>query len=340
MLQSSLGDIPFDLFLGPGNYSVEKYHRRDLAIPLDDLLGEEVLGRIFPGMLAASRAEGKTYLLPFMGEVEVLNFRTDLFEKAGFENPPETWEEFEQFADRLTDQEKQKYGISIILGGRFFFYQNAYVPLLRSFGGTAVGSDGHVDLSSRAAHKTFRTLKRWWKKGLISPACKTKSGAPDDFTSGITAMFPNWQSRGLWALRRGTMTGKIGFAPLPGSKKVGSLFAVHGAMILKGSTMQKESALYLKEVVLGYAQKDIIAAGKMAVTGDAYTPDRMPEWMIEVGKTLSNGYTLPEPMLTQEVSEYVCVAFEEYLDSDSDDPAPFLEKANREINQRIYSRQE
>ena len=340
MLQASMGEVTFDLMLSPSNYNVEQYNLRGLVDPLDDLIPADFKARMFPGMLECSRADGKLYLLPFMGEVQVLNYRKDLFDKAGLTDPPRTWAEFEAYAEKLTDAKNKQYGMSLCLAQNFFFLQNTYLVLLRSLRGRAVDDDGHLNLTSPEAHEVFRMLKRWWKKGLVSPACKNPMGSADDFKSGITAMFPNWQSRGQWAQRNEALKPHIRFAPLPEAHRVGSLIAVHGGMILKGTERQKEAAQFLSEAMIGYAQKEIIAAGKMPVTRDMYAKGRVADWILEVGKTLDKAYAAPEPRVIGEMSEYVSVAFHRFLDSDSDDPAPFLEKAREEIQQRVYAKDE
>jgi len=340
MIQSDMGELTYDLLLSPSNYDVPKYHKRGHIIPLDDLVPADLKARMIRSMLRISTVGGRLHLLPFMGEVEVLNYRTDLFAKAGLKHPPTTWAQFERYAEKLTRPDEDEYGMSLCLAQNFFFLQNTYLVLLQSVrGGSTVDDEGHLDLTSPAAHKVFRMLKRWWTKGLISPSCKTPGGAASDFKNGLTAMFPNWQSRGLWAMKNERLTEHIALAPLPEAHHVGSLIGIHGAMILKGSKAQAEAGLFLREVMLGYAQKQIIKAGKMPVTTDGYTPGDVPDWMVEVGKTLDKGYAAPELMLITEMAEYVAVAFHKFLDSDSNDPAPFLAEARKEVQRRVYDRQ-
>ena len=345
MLQASVGELPYDMVLSPGNYDIERMVRRKLVVALDDLMGSQLKEDIFPAMLAAAQVDGKTYVLPFMGEVNILNYRTDRFAEARLDRLPRTWKEFEDCAAKLCfERDGTRYfGTSLIIGNNFFFAQNTFLPLLRSLGGTTVDADGHLDLTSEHAHKAFRMIKRWIKVGLVSPASLTKDGGPDDYKSGITSLFPNWQSRGFWVIRQNEeLVDKVGWAPLPESQRVGSLFAFHGGVILRRTEVEKEAGQFLIEVMMGYAQKDIIAAGKMPVLRSQYKPenrpDNMPDWMIEIGKTLENSYAAPEPTDFSEMAEFVTVAFQDFLDSDSDDPAPFLKKARSEIQRRIYSR--
>jgi len=345
MLQTSVGELPYDMILSPSNYDIRRLVRRKLVLPLDELMSEELKKDIFPGMLKASQVNGKTYVLPFMGEVNILNYRTDRFAEAGFDRAPRTWKEFEEYAKTLCFESRgsKHYGTSLIIGNNFFFTQNSYLPLLRSLGGTTVDAQGHLDLTSEHAAEAFRTIKRWVNAGIISPASLTRDGGPDDYKSGITSMFPNWQSRGFWVIRQNRdLADKVGWAPLPESHRVGSLFAFHGGVILRGTTVEKEAGQFLIEVMMGHAQRDIIGAGKMPVLRSQYKPenrpDNMPDWMVEVGGTLDNSYPAPEPTDFSEMSEYVTVAFQNFLDSDSDDPAGFLKWARSEIERRIYSR--
>ncbi len=48
--------------------------------------------------------EDKMWGLPMGGETTGLFYRTDLFEEAGIDDPPTTWEEFEATAAALTDE--------------------------------------------------------------------------------------------------------------------------------------------------------------------------------------------------------------------------------------------
>jgi ABC-type glycerol-3-phosphate transport system substrate-binding protein len=343
-LQASLKDLAYDVILSANNYTVDRYCTRGLLLRSADVAGESFQERIMPGMLRGGQVlvEGSpvTYLIPYMGEVEVLNYRKDLFQQAGLTRPPQTWQEFEEYADRLNRLDPKVRALSLSLEQGGFFLQNTYLVLLRSLRGSAVDETGRLDIYSPESREVFRMLKRWWKKGLVSPSCMNTYGAADDFKAGLTAMYPNWQSRGLWALRNENLKGKVGFAPLPDATRVGSLICVYGGFILKGTKVQQPAAAFLTEAMCGYAQPDIIAAGKMPVRYDTYQEGKVPDWMIDVGKTIDNGYTAPEPTIFSELAEFVSVAFHRYLASDGDDPSPMLEQAARDAYQRIYSRRE
>ena len=339
ILQSSLGELPYDVVLTPSNYDMYMFHKRGLALPLDTLVPEKYWDDIFPGMLDVCRFGGNLIALPFMAEVEVLNYRRDRLEEAGITSPPRTWAEFENCARLLTSDKMHRQGISFIIGNKVFFAQNGYLPLLRSFGGSTVDPDGHLDMSTSAALEVFRTVKRWQRGGLISMGSLNKDGGPDDFKSGVTSLFPNWQSRGFWAVRQNKeLENAVAWAPLPESDRVGSLFCLYGAVILQGTKVEKEAVAFVTEVMNGYAQKDIVGAGKLTPLRSLYVKGSVPDWMIEVSKTLANSYAAPESDMFVEVADFLAAALQDYLASDSDDPAPFLEQADKLVREGVYAK--
>lgn len=82
--------------------------------------------------------EDSLWGLPFDGESTGLFYRTDLFEAAGIEGPPETWEEFEATAAALTDESKNQYGYEIFATEAAYYWY----PWLYQAGGDLLTEDG------------------------------------------------------------------------------------------------------------------------------------------------------------------------------------------------------
>ena len=78
--------------------------------------------------------------LPYDGETTGLFYRTDLFQEAGIEGPPTTWEEFEAAAQALTDPAKKQYGF-ILFAPEAAYY---WYPWLWQAGGDLVAADGNA----------------------------------------------------------------------------------------------------------------------------------------------------------------------------------------------------
>jgi multiple sugar transport system substrate-binding protein len=96
--------------------------------------------------------EGSLYALPFDGESTGLFYRTDMFEAAGITEPPKTWDEFLQTAEKLTDPAKKKYGFALFAPSPESAYY--WYPWLWQAGGKLLSDDEKsVEFNSDAGKK-------------------------------------------------------------------------------------------------------------------------------------------------------------------------------------------
>jgi multiple sugar transport system substrate-binding protein len=91
--------------------------------------------------------EDKMWGLPMGGETTGLFYRTDMFEEAGIDAPPATWDEFEETAAALTDEAENEYGYEL------FATESAYYwyPWLYQAGGDLLSEDGEILFTSDEA---------------------------------------------------------------------------------------------------------------------------------------------------------------------------------------------
>src|SRR5918998_327527 len=61
--------------------------------------------QFLPGPMQASTYEGKIYAVPWYTDAGLLYSRVDLLEKAGFSGPPQTWEELQEMANKVMQDE-------------------------------------------------------------------------------------------------------------------------------------------------------------------------------------------------------------------------------------------
>ncbi|UMG91565.1 ABC transporter substrate-binding protein [Nocardioides sp. TF02-7] len=155
----------------------------------------------------------KTWGLPVGGETTGLFYRTDLFEEAGIDGPPETWEEFEEAAAALTDEDANQYGFQVFAPESAYYFQ----PWLFQAGGNLLSEDGtEIAFDSeegREAAEYYVNLANY------SPPDYLNSNSWDGrvaFAEGQVAMY----MAGTWFA--GTLTeefpdieGKWATAPLP-----------------------------------------------------------------------------------------------------------------------------
>ncbi len=91
--------------------------------------------------------DNKLWGLPIDGETTGLFYRTDLFEQAGIDGPPKTWDEFKADAAALTDESKGQYGFEMFASESAYYWY----PWLYQAGGDLLSADGQVLFTSPEA---------------------------------------------------------------------------------------------------------------------------------------------------------------------------------------------
>jgi multiple sugar transport system substrate-binding protein len=108
---------------------LDPFIEQSLAVDIEDYV---------PAFLQGNMFEGSVYGLPIRSETTGLFYRTDLFEAAGIDHPPTTWEEFRQDAELLTKPEERQYGFILFAPeSAYYFY-----PWLWQAGGDTLGPNG------------------------------------------------------------------------------------------------------------------------------------------------------------------------------------------------------
>ena len=120
--------------------AVEDFSSRNALVNLDPYIaGSKIVDPddYVDGFRQAVEFDGSMFGLPFDGETTGLFYRTDLFEQAGIDGPPRTWEEFEAAAQKLTDTANKKYGF-ILFAPEAYYY---WYPWLWQAGGDLLSED-------------------------------------------------------------------------------------------------------------------------------------------------------------------------------------------------------
>jgi len=107
---------------------LDKYMDQSQYVEKDDYVEAWAVG---------AQYNDKWYALPFDGETTGLFYRTDMFEAAGIDGPPATWEEFQADAAKLTDPAKKQYGF-ILFAPESAYY---WYPWLWQAGGDLYDND-------------------------------------------------------------------------------------------------------------------------------------------------------------------------------------------------------
>lgn len=86
--------------------------RQQSMLPLNELLPQEAIDDLLPGVSSMITVDGKLYGYPSLTELTpVMYYRTDLFQEAGLDAPPKTWDELVEYAKLLTTS--TVYGVNL-----------------------------------------------------------------------------------------------------------------------------------------------------------------------------------------------------------------------------------
>jgi ABC-type glycerol-3-phosphate transport system substrate-binding protein len=190
--------------------------------------------------------QGSMYGLPFEGETTGLFYRTDLFQQAGIDGPPQTWDEFEADAAKLTIPSKHQYGVAMFSSeAAYYFY-----PWLWQAGGDVLTPDGqqmaldtpeaikaaefYVDLARKYAPPDYLPSNSWDGRVTFASGKAAMYIAGNWFAGNTIAEFPDIE--GKWAS-----------APLPkGPAGCATTVAGDTLTVLSGTPQQDAAWLWIE----------------------------------------------------------------------------------------------
>lgn len=173
---------------GVGAAMLAGFAAQNALEPLDSRLGKSSLsGKLNKDMVeslkAAGGGDGTLYSIPTSANNGVLYYRTDLFKKAGLDEPT-TWDKFYEAADKLTNKGKNEFGYTI-RGGAGSIAQ----ALDAMYGQSGITSfwDSSGEKTTVNDPKNVAALKKYvglYKK--VTPAA--------DLNNDFTKMVAQWDS--------------------------------------------------------------------------------------------------------------------------------------------------
>jgi ABC-type glycerol-3-phosphate transport system substrate-binding protein len=189
-----------DALSGAGAYDVlatdqpwvPEFAAKGFLLPLDDRLAPGDRDDFVPGTLDTVSYNGALYGLPFMVHNLVLYYRTDLFEAAGISAPPTTWDEYREYARRLTDPAAGVWG-TLVPGKQDGEVATRIHSFLQQAGGDVVDATGAASFDSEPAREAFALMTGIQFDDRSSPDglhdLTTMQGL---FLQGKVAMAPVW----------------------------------------------------------------------------------------------------------------------------------------------------
>ncbi len=243
---------------GVGAAMLAGFAAQNALDPLEERLSKSSLnGKLNEGMIASLKAAGggdeKLYSIPTSANNGVLYYRTDLFKKAGLDEPA-TWEKFYAAAEKLTNKGKNEFGYTI-RGGAGSIAQ----ALDAMYGQSGITSfwDTSGEKTTVNDPKNVEALKKYaalFKK--VTPAA--------DLNNDFTKMVAQWDSGTIGMLNHNLGSyqdhvkafGADKFRGIPqpigpGGKRVQVSNPVDGLGVFKGSK-NKEAAWKFVEFAVSH----------------------------------------------------------------------------------------
>ncbi|MCX8056386.1 MAG: sugar ABC transporter substrate-binding protein [Ignavibacteria bacterium] len=106
-----------------GNTWIPEFVALNAILPLDSICSVKGfdLNDYFSGILESNRIHGSLYGIPWYVDTRVLFYRSDLLKKAGWKEPPKTWDELYELSKKIK---------SITGNYAIYFPTNEWVPLI------------------------------------------------------------------------------------------------------------------------------------------------------------------------------------------------------------------
>lgn len=208
-----------------------------------------------------STYDGRVYGLPFSGDASVLFYNTALFQDAGLNpnNPPRTWAEIVQDAEKVTatGHGREGFYFSGDCGGCAVF---TFLPFIWASGGNILEGSAtaqHPTLTEPQVAAALRFYHELWAKHLVPAASPSDSGSTQftPFESGKVAMFSTG-GFGVQTLHQDAPHVPLAATPLPGENGGTSSFAGGDAIAIAKSSHHQQAAWQFIEWVTSAAVQE------------------------------------------------------------------------------------
>lgn len=135
--------------------------------------------------------DDKVEMIPVANFAYPLFINTDLFEKAGIDSPPKTWDEFATAAKKISELGEETYGWVLPLSLQSSVgVKNDVLSWLWASGGSMLTDDGQPNLTSDQMHDVVSFINDMNSDGAIAPgiASLQEQDKVEEFANGRVGM--------------------------------------------------------------------------------------------------------------------------------------------------------
>ncbi|HEY9906537.1 MAG TPA: ABC transporter substrate-binding protein [Thermosynechococcaceae cyanobacterium] len=266
----------------------------DALRPLDDWLAKlPARSQIDPALFSSMEYDGHLWSVPFGTNNVGIYYRPKLFEAAGIQQLPRTWDELRQVSRQLTidldrDGRADQHGMLLPLGkGEWTVF--TWLPFLWS-GGGELGQSGQVQVDSPGAIAALQLWQNLVQDGSAILSAPERGYELDGFLAGKVAM----QISGPWTLGQLQATGvDFGVLPIPAGVKRATATGGENLFLFKSSPEREQAALTFLEFALSQSFQAAwaVATGYLPVNLESR---RSPEYLAFKSKQPAVGVFLDQ----------------------------------------------
>ncbi|WP_165956058.1 ABC transporter substrate-binding protein [Streptomyces hainanensis] len=221
---------------------VRGYADKGQLADLSGLFGEDIPADDFaPGLVDSLTIDGATYAMPYRWATNALIYNPELFEAAGIEEPPATWDEFVEDARALTSGDA--VGTAWPVQGDPSDLTLRFLEFAVS-GGATINGDGIPELTEESSRAAVEMIGGAIAEGWASPSSfeLDNTGIRELFLQGRVAMYPG----GVFDVDEAQAQGApVATAPLPGPEGPGTGLGVGWAYVVPEASSHQDDAAEL-----------------------------------------------------------------------------------------------
>jgi len=264
------GDVPWTAEFAENGWIVDVSSR----------FSEGERGKFGNGQIQSLTYEGKIWGKPWFADAGLLYYRKNLLEHSGFSEPPQTWEELKEMAEKVVQDSGTRYG---------FVFQGANnetgvcngLEYIWTHGGEVLDGD-RVIIDSPESVAGLTTEQSMISEGVAPQAVATYtfSGSDTAFLKGDSVFCRNWPY--MYGLAGNPDVSKIepeqvGVSPLPVGEREGQTASCLGGwnmLINAASEMQDEAWAFVQFMTSEESQKAYTLSASTLPTLNALYDDR------------------------------------------------------------------
>jgi multiple sugar transport system substrate-binding protein len=206
-------------------------------------------------------AHDTLWALPVYADAGILYYRTDLLNKYGYRDPPNTWQDLIRFSSGIQEKERQRNPNFWGFVWQGFQYEGlvcTFLEFCASFGGGFNPENNALRINTPANSKALRFMRDLIQRYRISPPSVYTEMKEEEariaFQRGDALFERNWPY--AWVLHRGDdspVRNMTGMAYLPHLKNVDTASVLGGWHIgISKNSDKKESAWQLVRFITSY----------------------------------------------------------------------------------------